>query len=310
MRAVILGGTGAIGGATAGRLAGAGWQVAVTGRETAAMPAELTRAGVTFHPIDRADTSAIGALVGAGTDLVVDLVAFCAAQVRALLPVLSDVGSTVVVSSRAVYLDPAGRQVNGDQPPVFTGPVAEDTPTVPPAGEDVDPFTREGYAPAKAAVEQTALDSGLPVTVLRPAKVHGRWARNARTRRFVEAMLTGEDRIALAAGDSVDQLTAAANTAALIELVAAQPGARILNSADPDSPPAEQIVRTIAHHLHWRGHLELLGPGADPATGANPWHRRHPFVLDTGAARALGYRPVGTALDLLTAEVDWVRTGR
>ena len=310
MRAVILGGTGAIGGATAARLAAAGWRVAVTGRHWAAMPAALTAAGVTFHSIDRADTAGIGGLVGTGADLLVDLVAFSAADVRALLPVLADVGSPVVVSSRAVYLDPEGRQVNGDQPPVFGSPVTEDTPTVPPAGEDVDPFTRDGYAPAKAAVEQTALASGLPVTILRPAKVHGRWARQARTRPFVEAMTAGVDRIALGAGSSVDHLTAATNTAALIEVVAADPGARVLNIADPDTPTAEQIVRAIASHLDWRGHLELLGPHADPEHGHNPWRRSHPFLLDTSAAHALGYRPVGTALELLAAEVDSLRTDR
>lgn len=123
-------------------------------------------------------------------------------------------------------------------------------------------------------------------------------------------MTAGVDRIALAAGISVDHLTAATNTAVLIEVVAAHPDARVLNIADPDTPTAEQIVRAIADHLDWRGHLDLLGPEADPEHGHNPWRRSHPFLLDTSAAQALGYRPVGTALELLTAEVDWVHTGR
>lgn len=75
-----------------------------------------------------------------------------------------------------------------------------------------------------------------------------------------------------------------------------------------DAPTAEQIVQTIAAHLGWRGHLDLLA--ADAEHGHNPWLRSHPFLLDTSAAQALGYRPEGTALDLLTAEIDWVRTGR
>lgn len=150
MRAVILGGTGAIGGATAARLAAAGWQVAVTGRDPGAMPAALTRAGVSFHAIDRADTAAIAELVAPGTDVLVDLLAYSAAPVRTLLPVLADVGAPVLVSSRAVYADPAGRHVNAEEPPCFPGPVREDTPTVPPASDAVDPFTREGYAPGRA----------------------------------------------------------------------------------------------------------------------------------------------------------------
>ena len=51
-------------------------------------------------------------LGGTDTDLLVDLLAYRAADVRALLPVLADVGSPVLVSSRAVYVDPAGRHVN------------------------------------------------------------------------------------------------------------------------------------------------------------------------------------------------------
>ena len=311
MRAVILGGTGAIGGATAARLASAGWQVAVTGRDPEAMPAALTRAGLAFHPIDRADTAAIAGLVGTDTDLLVDLLAYRAADVRALLPVLADVGSPVLVSSRAVYVDPAGRHVNTDDPPHFPGPVREDTPTVPPASDAVDPFTREGYAPAKAGAERAALDSGLPVTVLRPAKVHGRWARTARTRPFVTAMAAGAERIELAAGHAVDQLTAASNTAALIETVAADPAARILNTADPDTPNAAQIVAAIGARLGWHGTLDLLAPcsDGDPDRGHNPWRSAHPFVLDTSAAIELGYQPVGTTLDLLVEEVDWVRAG-
>src|SRR5699024_6490181 len=134
----------------------AGWQVAVTGRDPEAMPAALTRAGLTFHPIDRADTAAIAGLVGTDTDLLVDLLAYRAADVRVLLPVLADVGSPVLVSSRAVYVDPAGRHVNSDQPPHFPGPVREDTPTVPPARDADDPFPREGYSPATAAGARAA----------------------------------------------------------------------------------------------------------------------------------------------------------
>src|SRR5699024_2984433 len=262
----------------------------------------------TFHAIDRADTAAIAGLVATGADLLVDLLAYCAADVRALLPVLADVGSPVLVSSRAVYVDPAGRHVNSDQPPHFPGPVREDTPTVPPASDAVDPFTREGYAPAKAGAERAALDSGLPVTVLRPAKVHGRCARTARTRPFVAAMAAGAERIELAAGHAVDQLTAASNTAALIETVAADPDARILNTADPDTPTAAQIVAAIGARLGWHGTLDLLAPCSDgdndPDRGHNPWRSAHPFVLDTTAATQLGYQPVGTALDLLVEEVD------
>ncbi|GAB3536671.1 hypothetical protein GCM10027403_18160 [Arthrobacter tecti] len=305
MRAVVLGGTGAIGGATAMTLAGAGWSVDVTGRDASFMPSELTALGVRFHSIDRADIAAIEGLVGDGADLLVDLLAYRASDVRAVLPLMASVASPVLVSSRAVYVDGLGRHVNSDEPPRFDVPIVEDAPTLAPANDDVDPFSREGYAPSKVAAEQVALESGLPVTVIRPSKVHGRWARNPRTRVFVEAMMAGTGRIELTLGHAIDHLTAAGNTAALIATAALKPGARILNSADPDSPGAEQIVRAIGSKLGWTGTLKLLDD-AVPDRGLHPWLQKHPIVLDTSASRRLGYVPVGAALDLLAEEVDWV----
>lgn len=151
MRAVILGGTGAIGGALAARLAAADWSVDVTGRDPESMPQELTVAGVRFHQIERSQVPEIGRLVGGGADLLVDLVAYRGADVRALLPVMGSVTSPVLISSRAVYVDAEGRHLNSDEPPWFHEPISEDTATLPPAGEDVDPFSREGYAPSKVA---------------------------------------------------------------------------------------------------------------------------------------------------------------
>ncbi|QNE47118.1 NAD-dependent epimerase/dehydratase family protein [Glaciihabitans sp. INWT7] len=306
MRAVILGGTGAIGGAAAARLAASGCEVEVTGRNPASMPAELPARGVHFHSIERSDVEAIGRLVGDDSALLVDLLAYRAADVRALLPAMGSVGSTVIISTRAVYVDADGRHVNGHDAPRFPVPITESMPTVRPA-DGVDPFSREGYAPSKVAVEQVALGSGLPITVIRPSKVHGRWARNPRTRSFVESMMRGEQKIELAArGESIDHLTAASNTAALIATVATLPGARILNSADPDAPSAEQIVRAIALRVGWNGALDLLGGAADPLRGRHPWMTAHPIVLDTSASTRLGYAPAGTGLALLAEEIDWI----
>ncbi|MDL9978948.1 NAD-dependent epimerase/dehydratase family protein [Microbacterium sp. ASV49] len=303
MRAVILGGTGAMGGATAARLADAGWHVDVTGRSDIAP--ELEGAGVRFHRIDRGDARAIAQLVGDDTDLLVDLLAYRSADARALLPIMGSVGFAVVISTRAVYVDAAGRHINGDEPPRFPVPLAETNPTLPPAADDVDPYTREGYAPSKVAVERVVLDSGLPVTVIRPSKVHGRWARNARTRGVVERMLRGDESIPLfRGGASVDHITAAANTAALIETVATAPGARVLNSADPDAPTAAEIVRAIGDALEWPGRIELLDD--DDERGAHPWGAPHPIVLDTSASEALGYRPAGRGIDLIVDEARWV----
>ncbi len=175
MRAVILGGTGAIGGAVAARLAAAGWSVDVTGRDPGSMPPELVAAGVRFHQVQRSETSTIGRLEGDGADLLVDLLAYRGADVRAL-----------------------------------------------------------------------------------------------------------------------------------IETVGGKPGQRLLNSADPDTPSAEQIVHRIGERLNWDGTLELLDGKAGPTAGDHPWRSAHPFVLSTTASERLGYSPEGGAVELLTQEVDWI----
>ena len=72
-RAVILGGTGAIGGATAERLARDGWSVDVTGRDPRLMPAALQDLGVRFRALDRSDASGIERLIGDGVHLLVEI---------------------------------------------------------------------------------------------------------------------------------------------------------------------------------------------------------------------------------------------
>lgn len=142
----------------------------------------------------------------------------------------------------------------------------------------------------------------VPVTVIRPSKVHGRWARNARTKGIVEAMLRGDPAVELADADTIDHLTAATNAAALIGTVAGHPGRRILNAADPDTPTAEEIVGAIAAELSWGGTIERVPGGSD--RGRHPWQT--PMTLDLTAARELGYRPAGSSISLLAEEIRWL----
>ncbi len=308
MRAVVLGGTGAVGWAVATRLRAQGWRVDVTARGTGAVPATLLASGVGFHAVPRADVAAIGRLVGDGADLLVDAVAFTAADVRGLLPVMRSVTSCVLVSSRAVYVDAQGRHVNGAERPTFDEPVREDNPTLDPADDGTDPFTRDGYARCKVAAEQVARDSGLPVTILRPAKIHGAWARNARTRPFVERMLRGDPVLPVHGSPGpCDHLSAAANIAALVEQVARAPGARTLNAADPGPPPdVDVLLGSVARTLGWHGLLDLGSDQPDALT--HPWDRAGGFELDTQASVRLGYTPVGDSVELVGAEVGWVRS--
>lgn len=308
-RAVILGGTGLAGRAVARRLLRDGWRVDVTGRDRSRLATDLVDAGAAFRPVDRSDAGATARLIGTGADLLVDCLCFTAADARGLLPLLADVGSTVMLSSKAVYVDNDGNHVNSTVKPRFTGAITEDQPTVPPDQSGAYD-SAEGYGANKIAAERVLLDSGHPVTVVRASKIHGEGAVPAREWVFVRRILDGRRALLLAdGGRGVDHPTAAANLAALVGTVAARPGSRILNSADPDAPDARGIARVVADHLahSWE---EVLLDGAAPAgLGHTPWSTSSPIVLDTSAAEALGYRPVGGYATTVGETVDWlVRT--
>jgi nucleoside-diphosphate-sugar epimerase len=298
-RALILGGTGAIGRATAWRLLTAGWRVDLAGRNPAHLPADLAAAGARFVSADRNEQASQQA---SDLDLLVDCVCFTAEDAASLLPLARHARSTVMISSKAVYVDDEGRHSNSAVPPDFGGPIRETQPTLPPGGGDYQ--TAEGYGPNKVAAERVLLDSGLPVTVLRPSKIHGAGARQPREWLFVRQVLDRRPAVFLAhRGGGVDHTSAAANIAALIEVAAARPGARILNSADPDAPSARRIARTVARHL---GHdwEEILLKGDE--LGRHQWDKPHPVVLDTTASLGLGYVPAGDYAATVTEEINWL----
>lgn len=303
--AVVIGGTGLVGGAVARRLLTEGWSVGVTGRDRTRLPPDVAAAGARFVAAERDDAAALGAAVGAGADLLVDCVCYTAAQAELLLPLARQATSTVMVSTKAVYVDDAGRHPNSDDPPRFAGPVTEHQPTMAPGSGD--PGTREGYGANKVAAEHVLLDSGSPVTVLRPSKVHGQGARVPREWYFVKRALDRRPVLLLAGrGAGTDHTSAATNIAALVQLAAERPGCRILNAADPDAPDGLAISRAIAALVGHEWQEVLLDDEAPPGLGRHPWHRLPPIVLDTAAARALGHRPVGDYATTVADEVHWL----
>jgi nucleoside-diphosphate-sugar epimerase len=309
-RALILGGTGPLGRAVAARLKQDGWSVTISGRDPGRFPAELARAGVEFRRSDRFDAAQLAAVVGPGADLVVDCACYTRSHAGLLLPLLTDVGTTVMISSKAVYVDADGNHVNSDERPHFDGPVREDQPTMAPGDGEFD--SREGYGANKVAAERALLDSEHPVTVLRASKVHGVGASPAREQALVERVLDGRRTLVLRnRGEGVDHPTAAVNLAALVSTVAAMPGSRILNAADPDAPSAREIARIVAAHFGHEWREVLLEPDdpralADPALGSTPWDAHPPIVLDTTAADALGHRAVGDYATTVGSELDWL----
>lgn len=303
-RALIVGGTGAIGRATALRLLAAGWQVDLTGRDPTRLAAEVAAAGARFVAVERGEPEQLLAALGSGADLLVDCICYTAADATLLVPMMREAGSTVLISSKAVYVDSNGNHSNSELPPRFEGPIRETQPTMAPG--DGDYTSREGYGANKVAAEQVLLDSGLPVTVLRPSKVHGAGASRPREWVFVRRALDRRPAVFLAnRGTGVDHTTAAANIAALIETAAMRPGRRILNSADPDAPSALQISRTIAWQLghHWN---EVLLDEEASELGRTPWDTPYPIVLDLTASVDLGYEPAGDYAATVSDEVEWL----
>jgi nucleoside-diphosphate-sugar epimerase len=305
-RALVLGGTGLIGRAVASRMLQAGWQVDVTGRDPDRMPSGLAAGGARFTAADRRDPAQLRAAFGDGADLLVDCVCYTAADARLLLPLVRASGSTVMISSKAVYVDDQGRHSNSDASPEFAGPIRESQPTMAPS--DIDYNSRAGYGANKVAAEQVLLDSGAPVTVLRPSKVHGVGGTRPREWIFVKRILDRRPAVFLARrGVGIDHPSAAANVAALVETVAAVPGQRILNSADPDAPSGRQIAQTIARHLGYQWDEVLLDESESAGTlGRHPWDSVPPIILDLTAAAALGYVPAGDYAATVAAQVDWL----
>ncbi len=304
-RALILGGTGAIGVATALRLRAGGWDVTVTSRDPVLVPPPLAAAGVRHVAGDRGDARHLADAVGAGADLLVDAACYDASHARALTPLLADVTSTAMISSKAVYVDGAGRHSNSAEPPRFPGPIEETQATLRP-----DARTLEAGAPygsAKVAAEEVLLACGAPVSVLRPSKVHGAWSRRPREWIFVRRVLDGRDVVLLRGGGrGADHPSGAVNVAALVETVARVPGTRILNSADPDCPSAGQIAQTVAAALGHRWREVDVDVDDESDVGRTPWDRDPPVTLDTRAALALGYEPVGDYAATVREELDWL----
>jgi nucleoside-diphosphate-sugar epimerase len=306
-RALVLAGTGAIGRATARRLVAAGWQVDLTGRDPAHFPSDLAASATRFIASDRRNVAQLADAFGDGADLLVDCACFTAEDARLLLPLARQASSTVMISSKAVYVDCDGNHSNSATKPRFRGPVRETQPTMAPGSGDY--MSREGYGANKVAAEGVLLDSGCPVTVLRPSKIHGPGSRQPREWVFVKRVLDRRPAVFLAhRGAGVDHTTAAANIAALIEVAAESPGTRVLNSADPDAPSVLEIARTIAGKLDHSWEEVLLDDAPANGVGRTPWDAPHPIVLDTSAALELGYRPAGDYAATVAETVDWLVT--
>ncbi|MET8506840.1 NAD-dependent epimerase/dehydratase family protein [Streptomyces sp. NPDC004787] len=304
--AFVLGATGQIGRAAVRALVADGWEVTAASRR--GVRDEGWGPEVRTVRVDRGEEGALAAALGAGTDVLVDVVAFDAGHGRQLTGLADRIGSAVVISSGAVYEDEQGRNFDTqDEPggfPVFPLPIPETWRTVTPSD-----FS---YGTRKAALEQELLGAGdrLPTTVLRAAAVHGPYSPGPRELWFVKRALDGRPvRILAEGGRSVFHPAHVDNLAELIRLAASKPGTRVLNGADPQAPTVAEIGAAIDAAMGVRSETILFdGPPGKDWVGYTPWTTPHPMVVDMSAAeRELGYRPVvATYAESLPATIEFL----
>jgi len=212
-------------------------------------------------------------------------------------------GALVVASSASVYAGPDGRSLvasSQDGMPVLAGPIAEDAPIVAP-GPDT-------YASRKAGLEQTLLQSGAPVSVLRPCAVYGTSSTHPREWWFIKRALDGRRAIPVAYGArSTFHTSSARGVAELAALCMEQPGRRVLNAADRNAPNVQEIAAAVAAATGLGLPLAPFeGPPAGAAhIGSTPWSCEHRIVLDTARAASLGWDS-GDYGDRIRPVCDWV----
>ncbi len=280
--AFIIGGSGQIGFAIANRLASDGWDVILSSRQPP------TFGGLWQHvELDIRKPADLSTALTGEFDLLVSCVAFDATDARKLLEVQSRIKRIVVISSASVYTDSAGRTLDEAKDcgfPVFDGAITEQTSTVLPGPET--------YSTKKIAMELELLDKAkVPVTVLRPCAIHGRYSKHCREWWFVKRILDGRQQIPLAYdGRSRFQTTSTSAIADVVARLNDKTLPAIINVADADSPSVREIGHAIIDVMD--SNTELVGLADEPyppSMGASPWSIPHPFVCESVARSKIPY---------------------
>ena len=279
--AFLLGGTGQIGQATAEHLLDGGWTVTVAHRGSRSLPLALVERGAKSVVMDREKPGELAHALSAGSDVLIDCVAYDAEHARQLLEVQGDLGSMIVISSSSVYRDAAGRTLDEAAEtgfPELPCPIPESHMTVDPGPET--------YSTRKVALELELLDETVtPLTILRPAAISGSGSTHAREWWFVKRILDRRPFIPLAyGGRSRFHTTSVTNIAALVNLVVRLPGQRVLNIADPSASSVSEIADQITHHLNFSGQTIKLqnGDTYPPVVGRTPWSVPRPVRAQHG----------------------------
>lgn len=282
-KAFILGGSGQIGRAVATRLLAADWEVVAASRH----PSPDLPSGCDQIAVDRHAPGTLASALGCGADLLIDCIAYDAADAMQLLELTSSVGRFCAISSASVYRDDEGRslvQAQASGFPELPVPITETQPTVS-AGD-------ANYATRKIAMEQALLDGAAErVTILRPCAIYGPGSRSAREWWFVKRLLDGRRHIPVAYGGESRFHTTAVEAIAAAVMVAARPDApAIMNVVDPIAPTVAEIGAAIMVAVNRSATIVgLPDQGYPPSAGATPWTVPRPFVCAPHPAIA----PVG-----------------
>lgn len=246
-RCLVLGGTGSLAGA-AEDLVRSGARVTVTCRDPARAPRVWQDLGIEVLALERDDSAGIEAFLGHdGVTTLVDGQCYSPAQAADLARWSHAADSTVMLSARAVYRDADGRHVNSPQSPGWSGPTSEDTPTLSFHGED--PMTAEGYGANKAEAERVLAAQGRAVSVLRPARIHGRDTRQVREWPVIRAVLDGARELAVEDAGVTGSITSTTTLARAVLACHLHPGHRAVNCADGPALSNHEVVEHLLRGL-------------------------------------------------------------
>jgi hypothetical protein len=142
--------------------------VTVGSRGKTSLPAEVS--DIEHVVVHRTADFALAAALGAGVDVLVDVIPYEIADAKQLVSLKDLVGSLIAISTCSVYADDHGRTLDEATSeadfPVLPVPVYEDQRRVVP-GE-------ETYSTKKAGIEDVLLQQEeLPATVIRPCAIYG-----------------------------------------------------------------------------------------------------------------------------------------
>jgi nucleoside-diphosphate-sugar epimerase len=298
VKVAVLGGTGIIGEHVTRWLVEVGHEVFAVHRGQT--PARIP--GIQSLFVDRRDTALLrSALAQAAPTVLVDLIAYSAADVTSLLEVLPpSVDRVVVVSSGDVYW--TYDAFRGRTPPgEVSGPLSESAPL----REHLYPYRAEANGPEdlrygyeKILVEQLAQTrSPAPVTILRLPMVYGPGDRQQRVTRYLQQLTKAASCIRLNEREAHWRCTRGyvedVAWAIALGATAERADGQVFNVGEADALTELDWVKAIGEAAGWAG--SVVTDSTEPPSLPAEWSV--PLVTETRWIRErLGYtEPVGRA---------------